>query len=225
MMSLFSASRISSRGLIPTATGGAGGGVVAGGAAITGPAGTRPGPGTGVRSVGATDGVSRPLAGIDSPAAEAAAAAGMADCCFASGSCLGGGGGGCNGSGAGADALDVAAARAILSADFLASPGVGTGVEQVSAALPQLLAGGAVQSAAVVRRIRNGGTGHWSGGAAAAAAGAGAVVACSSRRGGATGAGPGGGCRAEVAVRDGGGIDHGADAIRLAVSESRPLGV
>lgn len=212
-MSLFRASRISSRGLIPTTADGGGGdtGVVAG-AGVTVPAGTSS---TGVGFVGAAADVPGSLGRwVASPSAGIAGGCWTGSGC---GGCLGGGGGG-DSSGPGSDALHVPAARAILSADFLASPGVGTGVEQMSAALPQLLAGASVQSAAVVRWIRNGGTGHWSGAAGADAAG------CSSRRGGATGAGPSGG-GAEIAVRDGGGIDHGADAIRLAVSESRPLGI
>lgn len=118
--------------------------------------------------------------------------------------------------------MDVPAARSVFAADALTSPGVGTGVEQVSAALPQFLASAATQSSVViVRRIRNGGTGHWVVPAAAAAA-------AGSRRGvtaggstGATVAGAG----AEIGVLNGRGVQYGADAIGLAIAEARPLGV
>lgn len=151
------------------------------------------------------------------------------------------------GPGAATDALDLAPAGAIFAAYFLTSPGVGTGVEQVSATLPQLLPGAAVQSAAVVRRIRNGGTGHGDRTAAAncgigsaaggrisaettdgcrcggrcvaaasasVAAAAGSTTATSSAAAGAAEMMYGG-----VAIAD------AADAIGLAISEARPLGV
>lgn len=181
-------------------------------------------------------------------AAATAAAAAARRCCTSRAVRGGGIGGGWRGvATAAADALDLTAAGAVFAADFLTSPGVGTGVEQVSATLPELLPGAAVQSAAVVRRIRNGGTGHGdrccgtgAGGGSAAAGvaaetadrccvvGGGCCVAVgTSAAGAAAAAAASGSCTAAAAevVNGGVAVANAADAIGLAISKARPLGV
>lgn len=179
-MSLFSASRISSRGLIPTTYGGGGVGIgVAVGCA---------GGGGETTCVFTTIFVGTSIARLT---AERTAG-------FGCGSVIGS-----------LDALDVASARSIFSADFLASPGVGTGVEQVSATFPQLLAGVAMELMA-----RGGG-----GGGTKALVMAGLIKGSSRRTMGAGGGGSAGG---GAETRVGGMVGH---TIGLPISKARPLGV
>lgn len=106
------------------------------------------------------------------------------------------------------DALHVSAARSILSADFFASPGVGTGVEQMSAALPDFLAGVSMQL--LTRGGRGGGTGACKEG----------VIKGRSRCTMGTGGGGSSGGGSETGI--GGMVSH---PIRLSISKARPLGV
>lgn len=184
-MSLFRASRISSRGLIPTTYGG--GGAAAGAGIVC--AG-----GSGETACGFSSiFVGTSIAGLTTEGT------------------VGFGGGtssiGCVRS---LDALDVASARTILSTDFLASPGVGTGVEQVSAAFPQLLA-----SVAMELMARGGG-----GGGTEALMTGGLLAESSSRR--TVGAGGGGSAGGGAETRVGSVVGH---TIGLPISKARPFGV